>query len=513
MFEWYKESQVCYAYLSDVTDKDRALGSERVTRALIESEWFTRGWTLQELLAPPSLVLVSDDWIELGTKSSLEKLITSITGITHLFNFHDASIAQKMSWAARRRTTRLEDQAYCLMGLFGVNMPLLYGEGKRAFLRLQLEILSKSDDESIFAWEERSNDGLIPQSGLLAESAEWFRDCEGVQKETFDPNRQPHVMTSKGLRLDLLLKRCDSKSSHTGANAVYDAPLNCKVFSKNGSSSFMVLRLFSTLGEYNRMEGLEKWPIEQTASKVNMDRKTVYIKQDGYNSSTVQDYESSTTKTLKVVFEIEELHSLGFRLLERRMWPRPPEMYGYWDDFPEHEGKKILAIFQPRIVFLICVKLRQERLGDLTVIFGTSPKQPWIAAVVGEQVSWHQLAHLFKTSQRWPLPLSDPRARQDRVRTPLALPEYADIALKPLNSKPSSWPRKGCKVDIKIRTQPPQSFIADFYFNQKGLWWVGRIVNEQPLSLIFNPEEAGVIDSLLEDEKTTHGQIGRSVSN
>ena len=109
------------------------------------------GWTLQELLAPKMMIFFNRDWKEIGTKLRTRKLIESLTGITDFINFELVSVAQKMSWASKRQTTRVEDQAYCLMRLFGVNMPPLYGEGQKAFLRLQLEILGMSDDESIFA--------------------------------------------------------------------------------------------------------------------------------------------------------------------------------------------------------------------------------------------------------------------------------------------------------------------------------------------------------------------------
>ena len=152
MFQWYRDAEVCYAYLADVPeDTDDPCSPDSFFR---KSKWFTRGWTLQELLAPSTVVFFNRGWIEIGTKSSLYDTIVSITGIKHLANFEEACVAQKMSWASRRETTRLEDMAYCLMGLFGVNMPPLYGEGENAFRRLQLEILNKMDDESLFAWKE-----------------------------------------------------------------------------------------------------------------------------------------------------------------------------------------------------------------------------------------------------------------------------------------------------------------------------------------------------------------------
>lgn len=144
MYKWYQKAQICYAYLSDVE-------AGRHDEQFSKSKWFTRGWTLQELLAPSHVVFYDSTWNEIGTKSYLKDEITLITGISSLFDIDKACVAEKMSWASRRETTRVEDIAYCLMGLFGVHMTPLYGEGHNSFIRLQLEILSRSDDESIFA--------------------------------------------------------------------------------------------------------------------------------------------------------------------------------------------------------------------------------------------------------------------------------------------------------------------------------------------------------------------------
>ncbi|KAI0645144.1 heterokaryon incompatibility protein-domain-containing protein [Trametes meyenii] len=163
MFAWYASAQVCYVFLHDVpkpvTDAD-ADALARHGAAFRASEWFTRGWTLQELLAPDSVVFLSKTWTVLGTKASLARLLEEITGIdadvlTFRKKLTDVSIARRMSWASKRRTTRIEDEAYSLMGIFGVSMPTIYGEGRRAFQRLQGEIIKQSADQTIFAWGDR----------------------------------------------------------------------------------------------------------------------------------------------------------------------------------------------------------------------------------------------------------------------------------------------------------------------------------------------------------------------
>jgi hypothetical protein len=134
MYQWYGEAQVCCAYLSGVADGD--VDPSAINSAFRKSKWFTRGWTLQDLLAPSLIVFFNRDWVQIGTKSSLYDTIISNTGIKPLGTFWEAYVAQKMSWVFRRQTTRVEDIAYCLTGLFGVNIPPLYGEGENAFRRL-----------------------------------------------------------------------------------------------------------------------------------------------------------------------------------------------------------------------------------------------------------------------------------------------------------------------------------------------------------------------------------------
>jgi hypothetical protein len=216
MYLWYQNAQVCYAYLSDAVKGGRP--EEHFSR----SKWFKRGWTLQELLAPSFVAFYDRFWNEIGTKFSLVTEIESITGIRSLAQIDQACVAEKMSWASRRETTRVEDMAYCLMGLFDVHMAPLYGEGPKAFIRLQLEILSKSDDESIFAWA----DVLGHQGGLLASSPKAFQHSGNIQLLNFDKERPQYSMTNKGLRIELVLIQSDDSSAGS-APTEYLAPLNC----------------------------------------------------------------------------------------------------------------------------------------------------------------------------------------------------------------------------------------------------------------------------------------------
>lgn len=149
MFRWYRNAAKCYVYLSDVsTDKHSRISDLLWEPAFRRSRWFTRGWTLQELLAPKSVEFFSRDGKRLGNKDLLEQQIHEITGIAvkalqgHLSQFSDD---ERRTWVANRETTIEEDRVYCLLGIFEVYLPLNYGEGTAyAFHRLQDEIDRRS---------------------------------------------------------------------------------------------------------------------------------------------------------------------------------------------------------------------------------------------------------------------------------------------------------------------------------------------------------------------------------
>lgn len=210
MFLWYRESQVCYAYLSDVPSIEGR--DEHTTKLnLGQSKWFTRGWTLQELLAPEYVIFYDENWTEIGTKASLSDIIEKRTGIKDLTSWEEACVAQKMSWAAYRETTRAEDLAYSLLGIFRVYMPPLYGEGDNAFQRLQLEIINKSDDESLFAWTSTDR---REKTGLLAASPKNFMNSGDIDMiKLNNGNRfkreKPYSITNMGLRLEVALVQAD----------------------------------------------------------------------------------------------------------------------------------------------------------------------------------------------------------------------------------------------------------------------------------------------------------------
>jgi acyl carrier protein len=260
MFQWYKLAAKCYVYLSDVPSDE-----ETREQMFEKSKWFTRGWTLQELLAPQELVFFAQDWTSIGYKASigandqdsdegcvdLTKEISRITEIPieYLMGqkaISQACLAQRMYWAARRETTRAEDRAYSLMGLFDINMPILYGEGlEKAFGRLQREIIHRSPDQSILAWYNTH----ASSHRMLADSPDCFRNSRAVTQMERSPlgfdtwsNWSCFVMTNLGLQITLpLVTKQNRRQFRYGDGA--KAALHCVEGSSNGSQRRIYLDL------------------------------------------------------------------------------------------------------------------------------------------------------------------------------------------------------------------------------------------------------------------------------
>lgn len=255
MYAWYENADLCYAYLADVPSGQDPYEDDSAFR---QSRWFTRGWTLQELLAPKKVVFLDKEWdlIFKGPRVDEHELTTNpifrydeentpgfndstvfpiehppperlclledITGIGNVYFLksqyvNNAPVAVKFSWAAKRNTSRPEDIAYCLLGLLKVNMPLLYGEGDNAFKRLQEEVLKREHDLSILAWgfgmnahksidliEYRTSEGY---NGILAPSIklyEKFPDALTHDTARLWPTTHS-TMTNLGLNVSLPL--------------------------------------------------------------------------------------------------------------------------------------------------------------------------------------------------------------------------------------------------------------------------------------------------------------------
>ena len=189
MYKWYENADICIAFLSDIDIGATAETMKAVSMSEVgKCRWWTRGWTLQELIAPRHVHFYDTNWRFFWTKRNHARDISCITSINWSVFVHDMSkdsfyptqslssfpLAVRLSWGAERETTREEDKAYCLLGILGVNMPLLYGEGEAAFSRLQDVLMQHGQDQSLLAWSKRHG---YPD-GAVARSLRQFRECQ-----------------------------------------------------------------------------------------------------------------------------------------------------------------------------------------------------------------------------------------------------------------------------------------------------------------------------------------------
>lgn len=282
MYRWYSNADTCYAYLSDVENAT-------FLETFPESRWFSRGWTLQELIAPSNVEFYDRNWESLGSKIEHAGMISDITGVDEEVLYGDIPsmigepatiarycVAKRMSWAAHRQTTRVEDMAYCLLGIFEINMPLLYGEGERAFIRLQEEIIRNYDDDSILGWDlaEGIDDpmGRVPDivansitgcaslSTILASSPKNFENCQNLEYSA--TSNMPFTMTNMGLQIQLPLI------------AVYPRPPLLNNEPEDEVQGWVGLLRCST-GVPSEFLGIVLWPAEpHTSSSTKFQRVT-----------------------------------------------------------------------------------------------------------------------------------------------------------------------------------------------------------------------------------------------
>jgi hypothetical protein len=335
MYRWYCNAKTCYVYLADVQEisappfyegelQDEGLmlkiARERALEDFKKSEWFSRGWTLQELLAPVSAVFYSTSWKFFNTRDNLAQVIHAITGIdpellhdrgrldllrgsSRLARIASTSAAMKMSWLASRKTSRVEDMAYCMLGLFNANMPLLYGEGSKAFLRLQLEIINNTDDESIFAWGigGPGDNYLETGFGMLARTPSLFANSGRVENYKWWERpiaRLPYAMTNQGLRFDVEASRWnqgreqehEEPGSITGRKKAFSIrhfrlDLNC--FERSGPIGALKRQVVVYLGQLAAQS--KQWarvhcrlvdiPIAGAEGAINSTLVTLYVRQ------------------------------------------------------------------------------------------------------------------------------------------------------------------------------------------------------------------------------------------
>jgi len=399
MYRWYEQSSICYAFLSDVAPRGREAPHEAGSTFRL-SRWFTRGWTLQELIAPRQVHFFCSDWTLLGSKIETDtkeknnwgigvNLLSSITGIDRrvlsaTITVEEISVAARMSWASLRNTTREEDIAYCLLGIFAVNMPLLYGEGKRAFLRLQEAILHETDDQSLLAWRyEAPPDPLAaPLHGLLSPSPLYFKHSSEIRPLppllTGDP--VPPTLSSQGLNIQLYLRPIHNKASYSDRYSDqlhdYHAILDCSVRDK-GQERYPAITLRRLYGkQFARVRpelitklkapGLEV-PLDGEGYKpIYVRQKPVWILPDFIIEETPDDAGSLSGREYYTV---------------RDVWPREQ-----WD-----ASSRSLKSLQPRINRVMGVFRFGDPAGDYGDAFiavgirrgASGQTRPWVS-----RLSW-----------------------------------------------------------------------------------------------------------------------------
>lgn len=203
MFRWYRNAAKCYVYLADVSMPNGNGDNTQVHQSTWEaafrsSKWFTRGWTLQELIAPTIVEFFSKEGRQLGDKTSLQIPIHEITRIpiTALQGnpFSDFSVKERKEWAAQRETTVQEDIVYCLIGLCEVSMPLLYGEGKEIALK-RLDVAVKDLSPDISKRKDRKGNYQL---------SNFNRSNKQGSRQTLDPRREELPTSTSNFRIRTL---------------------------------------------------------------------------------------------------------------------------------------------------------------------------------------------------------------------------------------------------------------------------------------------------------------------
>jgi hypothetical protein len=276
MYRWYEEAAVCFVYLHDYKHGEGPLSA---------SSWFTRGWTLQELVAPSAVEFYDRNWKYVGDRESLKDQISQITRTASDIlsrtqskkSVRDTSISHRMSWFAGRITEKGEDNAYSLMGLFDVYMPTIYGEGKeRAFRRLQEEIMKYSDDQTLFAWADKSpnqdaTDANLSGCGLLAPSPYCFEQSgsyvHGELARISSQNAEPFFITNQGLSISLHLFNFKFDLYIASFDFLIDRQHHLGIY----------LKRISPASEY--YERIYPWKLCQVKADGRGERKRIYIRQ------------------------------------------------------------------------------------------------------------------------------------------------------------------------------------------------------------------------------------------
>lgn len=347
------------------------------------SRWFERGWTLQELLAPVVVEFYDKHWIFLGTKSSLANKIQEITGISVRYildrsSISTASIGLRFSWASNRRTTRDEDIAYCLLGIVGVNMPLLYGEGRRAFRRLQVELLKQTRDHTVFAWSGRwwisiSVRDTTGEKYFLAPSPMYFStfNLEDVRPTFRQPLAQASIQEMTALGVHIMLPCIQRPHGETVA------VLDCL---KENSKHMGILLLKQDDGRYQKLR--TDGPVYLSPGEVKLAvTQELYILDENLKDEDV-------VEPSPCAFQLDSLTIEGIPESDVCMYIA--DKYPYMNKYAVRQLAKNTHTLCDRVfdlsdldVISFTIKLRSV---NITILGGDYDGRPWLRVVLSNAI-------------------------------------------------------------------------------------------------------------------------------
>lgn len=368
---------------------------------LKECRWFWRGWTLQELIAPQELLFFGEDWNLVGSVPDLLYTISNITGIdsivlTRRCELKELSVAKKLSWAAHRATTRVEDEAYCLLGLLNINMTLLYGEGEKAFVRLQEEIIKTSADTSLFAWFR----GL--DNGILAPSLRHFRPCGKIVLCNGATVAHFFERTHRGVRMRLPLLRLQRKCSEERYLAILNIRMEddfqrvlCLHLKKHAEDPTdgggTILCSVENCTQQCANSQVRSWEFTQVHSITNKKAKaarycTVLIPRHNFQSqmslSMLRHTQSVWVRTLPQCFELVQCFPKHQWNLQTRVMNRYANLS--WYSFDQYGG--LLLKHESDIVIAVC--------------FAVGSSQEFIKVLGGSKTSLREICESLEINRQ-----------------------------------------------------------------------------------------------------------------
>ena len=364
MFYWYQKSAACIVFFDDLPPSPTGADTIATEDELRECRWFTRGWTLQELIAPSSITFLDRTWTFRGDKKRLCPILSLITSIpvevlSQTRPLDNIAVAQRLSWASGRYTTRIEDEAYCLMGLFDINMPLLYGEREKAFVRLQQAIVQQTGDLSIFAWNNLhvKKDALY-RSSPFADTPWNFGTCTLVERLDGIALPRPSVVsTSAGIQFSTSIA-----GRFINRNRVELLHLQCRVKlgtggQSNNSNLVMVLPILPTPRGYIRhpdwgVQQFPQWELDfQPMKEISLTRP---------ESAISRNSPKDTTKDRRLRIKLSLGRQFDMDLL--RYYDK------HWSYYPTHlwdSGDESFFLDEHSDVFFGAVRIGMRAESDL----------------------------------------------------------------------------------------------------------------------------------------------------